>query len=902
MTVSSSAPAVALALTLSVVLVPARALGSGLRAVRSADDAVALLAAHGLHVEPGSWTERELKALAHGLEALPVALRTPPGGPLTLRRVARAADHGMAGWADARRTVFELGELHEPSDDRRAHARLSALTSEERTRLWRQRAVVHAVMQRWDDALGISRRRAWRRINGWEAGSSRAVWSFAYSRRLGEGSASADLVTFAEELWIPAESIRADALPPDDQVRCQELSKSRVLFAALRDAGLVSPHERTRGACPMLDAFVDAGSLEGAELLYVAASGRAPESLFGHLLLRLTRRREGQDGQVRAEGFDTAAQLVALTGSEPQGLSYAARGVFGGFQMSVMTGPLGELWHQVLEHEARTIRRFRLKLTPDQLERLAERVWELERRGYRDYRFFRDNCAALAAFLVEGVLDEEAQLTLPPSPSPVLPSAVLDAFASAGLLEPVALAWDSVRDRAERSAHARGALARRLSGQRLLAAHALLQSPRLEARRAGWHLLSELTRAHANDDEDFFAYWVHTVRIERLAVERARTERLEILAGAALPTRPPPGADETVAERQRLFERERPDERAMAALDRIALNEYLLEHAPRRALTDDERTRLERADALDSAFAELTALHGDLVAEHFTGVDAHRFLHCEEQARRESQATWAQSALRSSGYARRAFGGAVHTNAGTHAGTDDGTRSRGAVALSFAALDESLGDQRLHGFQPHSEMKVLAGTVLFGFPEQGLPLPKVLRSDLTLWSYRTLQREVPVFRESLRDHLGWGFRVGWDVDASRARPGRLLTNVEALGAPSSRRPPSSSSPSRSACTGRRASCRVRSFRSSQGGQRSRCSTARRCDGRAISPTRCDSRRTTGRRSSLGRAGSSMSSARRSRSTCARAVPALGCCCGLRSPPRSFVQLMRPHSSPPTRCS
>ncbi len=758
-------------------------------AAQADTDPRATLRAHHIELVPSAhWTQDDVAALADALSSLPGKLAQFPGGPLQLARELAPAEFGIVRWEEGTRRLV-LGEVHAPAEDRRAQSRLGRLTAAEKRTLWRRRALVHAVMQRWDDALGISKRPAWRRISGWLTPFERPLtwkeealssWSFAYSRRLGETSASLDLVTFAEEALAPVEALREDALPADEQVRCQEFSRWRALFGALFEAGVVDAEEprAARGACPAFDAFLDRGSLSHAEVLYVAASGRAPESLFGHLLLRLQRKR----GEwVRGPGFETAIQLVALTGSGEPDLRYVVRGVFGGFRMTVMTGPLTELLHQATENEGRSIRRFRLKLSDAQLERLVERTWELERRGYQDYWFFSDNCATLAAFLVEGVLGEEVRVDLPPRWSPVLPAAVLDALTKAGVLEPLPGAFESVRDRAERSLAQREGALRSLQaglppadGQTLLRLHEALSSPRLRDRRHGWARLSEQTASwgapgvhHPTVRAALYVYWLHTVRIERYAVERARAARMKVELGTLLPGEVHlPDADESVASRQRLYEREAADERQMAALDRLALAEYLLERAPRRPLAPAEQAVVADARALADGFRELTLRHGDVVAAHFSHVDASAYLAQEAQVRAEAESRWFRRAVRESGYAKLAVGGAM---------TPGG---EGLVVLSTAALHEGLGDQRVHGFRATSEMRVASGTV-FLRPRWGLP--EVVHSDLTLWSYRTVQQEVAPFRASLQDGLGWGFRVGFDSDGARALRSRLIATVEGLG-------------------------------------------------------------------------------------------------------------------------
>jgi hypothetical protein len=97
--------------------------------------------------------------------------------------------------------------------------------------------------------------------------------------------------------------------------------------------------------------------------------------------------------------------------------------------------------------------------------------------------------------------------------------------------------------------------------------------------------------------------------------------------------------------------------------------------------------------------------------------------------------------------------------------------------VETAALDERLGEQRMHGFQASSEIRALAGRIELN-PRWGAP--EVTRSTLTLIGYRTIRREVPTFRSSLLDGIGWGGRWIWERESDRARPERVALELEGI--------------------------------------------------------------------------------------------------------------------------
>ncbi|HEX8701537.1 MAG TPA: DUF4105 domain-containing protein, partial [Myxococcaceae bacterium] len=459
------------------------------------------------------------------------------------------------------------------------------------------------------------------------------TYAGAFSRARGQVSASLDLVTFAEELFVPVESLRPEALGVDDQVRCQEFSKARALaeLVVASELGALP----ARGPCPAFDRWADEESFSHFEVLMAAASGRQPESLFGHLLLRPVWR-EGTVAQGR--GFSPVVQLVALTGMESKGLSYLMKGMTGGYDTAVLTTTLGDISHETLELEQRTLRRFRLQLTRTEQERLLERVWELERRGYFPYFFFTDNCASALLFLVNGVLEGDRRVRAP-GWLWVLPTATLDQLARAeveapggasqSLLEYIPDEFESTDARAERAHASREELlpllATRLSENdygRLRALHWRLQSSDPVKRRAayGWMpkvISGVLGSVRTGEVEEvrklLHSYVVWSTWIERSAVDRAESVRLELERAQVLGLRTKvPTAAESVVDRQRVFEREDALQRRLAVLDRVTLLREALATAPRRPYTAEEEATLEHAQATEDAFVAATEAQGAL--------------------------------------------------------------------------------------------------------------------------------------------------------------------------------------------------------------------------------------------------------------------------------------------------
>ncbi len=753
----------------------------------------------GILVE-GAFSDEELTDLSAALEALPPALRRVPGGPLRLHLHAEQAplglgdsSAGLPDWSEGhgRFHLYRASSASEPT----VAARLAGLSGEQHRALWLRRGLVHAVMQRWEDRLGLTRTPRFKQVTGWVDAFERPLtwratplntFDGAYSRLRGKATPALDLVTFAEELFVPPQAVGA-AQAADDGIRCRELSKSRFLLEALDARGLLngSTVKPARPPCPAFDAWAQLPSLSHVEALFVAASGRRPESLFGHLALQLVRK---ESDQVRGPSFDSVIQLIALTGEAEGGLEYAVRGLAGGFSASVVTTAMAGMAHQTLEREQRSMRRYRIELDDVERERFMERTFELERRGYFDYYFFTDNCATLLVLLLNAALEPERAVKLPSRFGPTLPGAVLDAVLAAQardgrpLLTYVPDTLESTRDLAERAERLRQARVEAFSARAppalrtaLREVHSGTTSPLGPTRSRAYARLPGLGDAVAAAGDpallaDLYDYLAQTVRVERYAYDRAVQEVLQDAklrrqvrlaqassAGAVAAAR--------TAQRQRSFR----DERTLAAgrlvLDQAQESEELL----REETTGSPEAEALRQEALEARarFERLAQLHGELVDRHFDSVDAQAWRSDDHARKVADEAQAAEAALLRSGFARTWVA----------AGSSLGGSPRAELVLHSAMLSEELGELRLNGFQASSELKVLDGELAVRPTAQWLEL---YRSELTLVGYRTLRRELAAHRRDALDELGWGFSAGWDFDLQRAHTHRAMVRGEGL--------------------------------------------------------------------------------------------------------------------------
>ncbi len=736
---------------------------------------VRALAEVGIHLgeaeSPLVWTDTLVQELLAGLQALPEKARRSPGPPLELVLRARPSPWGMGDGSDAapewedgfsRFILYAWEEAEEP----RVTFRLERLDRAQREALWRRRAIVHAVVRRWDAAHEWSDRSRWKDLTGWSwFGTAVNPYAWAYSRARGQASAALDLATFAEEALVPAEQFVPDAVSPDDRLECQEFSKLRFLRERL---GI--PPSSPVGGCPAFERWAALDRLSHLELLFSAPSGQRPQSLFGHLMLRPVHA-AGPHGT--GPGYEPVVEVAALTGTGVPPLGYLWRGLTGGFLNIFGSSTLATVIREHVEHDQRTLRRFRLQLSEEERVRVMERTWELERRGYFPYRFLSDNCAAYVIFLLNGALEEARRIRTPPLL--VIPGATLDAIADLeGLLSHEPLDFESHRNLAVEAERARDALIDALPSS---LDPALLRGWEAFGREAksrehlereqAYERLGALVSQTLSRDRglaaSLYAVIAATQKVERFLADEAVKRKKQIIEatrmipeGTRLPT-----AEELIAVRQLQSQRERPEVRRLEDLRRFVELVELMESLPRRPFTAEEAEAVEQADAIRRTYLQFSRIHGDLLEKAFPGVDPEAFARDEQARRTEEVRALDRSSIESSGWLRSAIGLGVSGS--------PGAMLRPTAVLRSALWSERVGERRLHGFDPQLELRLLDTEAQWTWEENR---PRLAALEMDVVRVRSLLRNPMAARDPLWGHLGWGAGFRFSRVQGREAPER----------------------------------------------------------------------------------------------------------------------------------
>lgn len=725
-----------------------------------------------------------------------------PGGQLELQAHLATSEFGLGDaspahpeWTGGFRR-FHLYGYAEPAD-RRALLRLAMLTPEEREHLWRQRAVIHAVIRRWDEHLRWSRREEWRRINGWVnlsdslfAVKEKAlnVYAGAYSRDRGTKSSALDLATFAEEALVPAEDFHPGAVTVDDQLACQEFTKMR--YVQERLDGVAGLHVAwTRPLCPAFETWANFATLDHFEVIFSAPSGAHAESIFGHVLLRPARKAAAYGF---GSGSDTVVEIAAVTDLSIDALRFLWKGLTGKYQTIFGITTLGAALKQNTAKDQRNLRRYWLHLTPGEQQRLMERIWEVERRGYLSYYFFNENCAAQLIWLLNGVLDPARKIERPGS-FWVMPTATLDAMArvealtvdSGGHPEPLltylpgdylshqqdALDADDERGKVLADIEARSAPELALQWQ---AEDLALHSPQSGTRRAAYDAMPALVDATVGGrgaldtiSQDVYRLMSLSQRVERFSADEADRAEDSLRKRTVLMPQGTrfPSADDLVAERQKQYEHENPNVRAISDRDRLMRLTALVDNLPRRPFTAVETAALERELANKQPFLRLNEVVGDLNDRYFGELQDEA---PPPELMESTVGPPPKDTLPGSGYGRFSAGAGVYNT------SDHGTFA--AINLRSAIVAEQLGDPRQRGFGPENELHLLDVETDLRFNPKDLST-QVLRIDSQVIRARFMGRPPVAGRSSWRDWFGFG--AGADFSYTRIPHTHSRTTVDA---------------------------------------------------------------------------------------------------------------------------
>jgi hypothetical protein len=231
---------------------------------------------------------------------------------------------------------------------------------------------------------GISLERGWRVLLHYpdEAGGKSTIDDPAFFLATdGKTDPDSELQATLEGFFAPAEL-------GDKHPRCRFPAREAWLAARLE----IDTDRLAQPACSERDDYLRKLNPRSASIMFPAAYMNSPASMFGHTFIRI-------DGDYESELLSYAVNYAART-VEENGFVYAWKGLFGNYNgyFSILPQYVKIQEYSSLEH--RDIWEYRTNLTPAEVRRMGQHVWELGN-IYSEYYFFDENCSYNLLFLLE---------------------------------------------------------------------------------------------------------------------------------------------------------------------------------------------------------------------------------------------------------------------------------------------------------------------------------------------------------------------------------------------------------------------------------------------------------------------------------------------------------------------
>lgn len=158
-------------------------------------------------------------------------------------------------------------------------------------------------------------------------------------------------------------------------------------IAWLREQLAVPAEVEPAASCPDLEQWLKAINPAQATLIFAADYLNNPSSMFGHTMLRLDTPEQTEETRLLAYTVNYAAQT-----QETNGLFFAFNGLTGGYPGMYSLLPYYEKVKEYNDLESRDLWEYQLNLSPAEIRRLLQHLWELKGISF-PYFFFSDNCS-----------------------------------------------------------------------------------------------------------------------------------------------------------------------------------------------------------------------------------------------------------------------------------------------------------------------------------------------------------------------------------------------------------------------------------------------------------------------------------------------------------------------------
>lgn len=176
----------------------------------------------------------------------------------------------------------------------------------------------------------------------------------------------------------------------------------RARYEFLKESGLLEGVKPL--SCPDFDEWKKGLNAESLTLIYSSSYPNNPSSLFGHTLLRLNQKNKTNDL------LDYAVAFSAVPEHDDSGFLHAMRGIFGGYKGLFEITKYYTKVNEYNNGESRDLIEYNLIMTPADLNRLQDHLWEMYQTTFFYYYFTDENCSAVLADLLAVAYKDKADI------------------------------------------------------------------------------------------------------------------------------------------------------------------------------------------------------------------------------------------------------------------------------------------------------------------------------------------------------------------------------------------------------------------------------------------------------------------------------------------------------------
>lgn len=227
------------------------------------------------------------------------------------------------------------------------------------------------------------------------------------------------------ELQASVQAVQSEVPPLNDQsfsckfpARANYIRKTILKINAIDESG-----------CVKMLAWRERISAESVTLVFSSYYLGNPSSTFGHTLLRINN--SGKNKTVRRELLSYGINYGANPWTQNP-LLYSVYGLFGLFPGNFIPIPYYYKVREYNDYESRDLWEYDLDLTPDEVSRVVDLLWE-QGENFYDYYFLSENCGYYIAALIESAAPRYS--IVEPLRKWVIPSDTIGQFQKSGVVK-----------------------------------------------------------------------------------------------------------------------------------------------------------------------------------------------------------------------------------------------------------------------------------------------------------------------------------------------------------------------------------------------------------------------------------------------------------------------------------